>query len=104
MSQQSHVTGASTPALLEHTIGDALLRAARQWPQREALVSAHQGIRWTYEDFLARVDSLAAGLLALGLKTGDRVGVWGPNCAEWALAQFATARVGLIHRRCLVGV
>ena len=101
MSQQSpmesYVRGATTPALLEHTIGEALSRAAAQWPDREALVSVHQGIRWTYADFLARVDRLAAGLLTLGLRPGDRVGMWGPNCAEWALVQFATARIGLIQ-------
>ena len=82
MTQISLVRGATEPALLEHTIGEALLRAARKWPKREALVSAHQGIRWTYEQFSFQVDRLAAGLLALGLKTGDRVGVWAPNCAE----------------------
>ncbi len=97
MNQPSHVTGASTPALLEHTIGEALLRAAQKWPQREALVSSHQDIRWTYAEFLVRVDNLAAGLLSLGLKTGDRVGVWAPNCAEWTLVQFATARAGMIQ-------
>ena len=85
------------PALLEHTIGEALLRAAKRWPKQEALVSVHQGIRWTYEEFAFQVDRIAAGLLALGLKPGDRVGVWAPNCAEWTLAQFATARVGLIQ-------
>jgi len=97
MTQLSLVRGASEPALLEYTIGEALLRAARQWPKQEALVSVHQGIRWTYEQFSREVDRLAAGFLALGLKPGDRVGVWAPNCAEWTLVQFATARVGLIQ-------
>src|SRR5262245_61980689 len=98
MSQQpSLVRGAVEPALLEYTIGEALSRAIKKWPNREVLVSVHQGGRWTYEEFGWRVDQFAAGLLALGLKPGDRVGVWAPNCAEWALAQFATARVGLIQ-------
>jgi fatty-acyl-CoA synthase len=97
MVELSLVRGASEPSLLEHTIGEALVRAARQWPKQEALVSVHQGIRWTYEEFAARVDQLAAGFLALGLKPGERVGVWAPNCAEWTLVQFATARVGLIQ-------
>jgi fatty-acyl-CoA synthase len=97
MTQLSIVRGASEPALLEYTIGEALLRAARQWPKQEALVSVHQGIRWTYEQFSFEVDRIAAGLLALGLKVGDRVGVWAPNCAEWTLVQFATARVGMIQ-------
>jgi fatty-acyl-CoA synthase len=96
-SEVSIVRGATTPALLEHTIGEALERAIRRWPKQEALVSVHQGIRWTYEHFGHQVDALAAGFLALGLKTGDRVGVWAPNCAEWTLVQFATARVGLIQ-------
>ena len=97
MSQPSLVRGANEPALLEHTIGEALLRAAKKWPKQEALISVHQGIRWTYEQFSSEVDRFAAGLLALGLKTGDRVGVWAPNCAEWTLVQFATARVGMIQ-------
>ena len=97
MTQLSIVRGATEPALLEYTIGEALLRAAKQWPKQEALVSVHQGIRWTYEQFSHHVDRLAAGFLALGLKPGDRVGVWAPNCAEWTLVQFATARVGLIQ-------
>jgi fatty-acyl-CoA synthase len=97
MTQLSLVRGATEPALLEYTIGEALLRAAAQWPRQEALVSVHQGIRWTYEQFSEEVDRLAAGLLALDLKPGDRVGVWAPNCAEWTLVQFATARVGLIQ-------
>ena len=97
MSQLSLVRGVTEPALLELTIGDALLRAAEAWPQREALVSVHQGIRWTYQQFSDAVDQLAAGFLALDLQSGDRVGVWAPNCAEWTLVQFATARVGLIQ-------
>ena len=97
MSQLSIVRGATEPALLEHTIGEALLRAAKRWPKQEALVSVHQEIRWTWEQFAFHVDRIAAGLLALGLKPGDRVGVWAPNCAEWTLVQFATARVGMIQ-------
>src|SRR5690349_17379053 len=97
MAELSLVRGAIEPSLLEHTIGEALVRAARQWPKQEALVSVHQGIRWTYEEFASRVDQLAAGFLALGLKSGERVGVWAPNCAEWTLVQFATARVGMIQ-------
>ena len=91
MSQPSLVRGATEPALLEHTIGEALLRAANKWPKQEALVSVHQDIRWTWEQFAFHVDRIAAGLLALGLKPGDRVGVWAPNCAEWTVTQYATA-------------
>ena len=92
----SHVVGADAPPLLEITIGEALQLAASRWPQGEALVSVHQGIRWTWSELASRADSLAAGFLTLGLGKGDRVGIWAPNCAEWALVQFATARAGLI--------
>src|ERR1700761_1172205 len=97
MSELSLVKGETSPALLEHTIGEALERAVKHWPKAEALVSAHQGIRWTWAEFGQRVDTLAAGLLSLDLKPGDRVGVWAPNCAEWTLVQFATAKAGLIQ-------
>ncbi|MCW4461993.1 AMP-binding protein [Sphingomonas sp. BT-65] len=92
----SHVCGADAPPLLEHTIGEALVRAAAQWGDRNALVSVAQGIRWSFAESLARADALAGGLLALGLKPGERIGIWSPNCAEWALTQFAAARAGLI--------
>jgi fatty-acyl-CoA synthase len=95
-AQLSIVQGELEPALFEHTIGEALQRAIAKWPKQEALVSVHQGGRWTYEEFGWRVDQFAAGLLAVGLKPGDRVGIWAPNCAEWTLVQFATARIGLI--------
>jgi len=97
MPSPSLVIGATEPPLLEHTIGEALARAAALWPDAEALVSVHQGIRWTWAEFARRVDALAAGLLALGLAPGDRLGVWSPNCAEWTLTQFATARAGIIQ-------
>jgi fatty-acyl-CoA synthase len=93
----SVVVGAAEPPLLEHTIGQALALAAQRWPDAEALVSRHQGVRLTWKEFARQVDAFAAGLLALGLEPGDRVGVWAPNCAEWTIAQFATARAGLIQ-------
>ncbi|HEY0624587.1 AMP-binding protein [Sphingomonas sp.] len=92
----SHVRGADTPPLLELTIGDALVRAVERWGERDALVSVAQGIRWSFAELRARADALASGLLALGLKPGERIGIWSPNCAEWALTQFAAARAGLI--------
>jgi fatty-acyl-CoA synthase len=97
MPQPSLVRGAHEPPLLETTIPQALARAVELWPDREALVSVHQNIRWTWADFARRIDELAAGLLNLGLERGDRVGVWAPNCAEWTLTQFATAQAGLIQ-------
>jgi fatty-acyl-CoA synthase len=96
MTQLSYVNGASTKPLLGQTIGAAFDGACAAHPDIPALISRHQKIRWTYAEMKARVDALAAGLLALGLEPGDRVGIWAPNCAEWALTQFATAKAGLI--------
>lgn len=92
----SHVKGAIEPPLIEHTIGTALTLAVERWGDRDALVSVGQGIRWSFAELLERSDAFAAGLLALGLNPGDRIGVWAPNCAEWTLTQFAAARAGLI--------
>ena len=83
-------------ALLEQTIGANLDATVRAFGDNEALVSCHQGIRWTYREFGERVDALARGLMATGLEVGDRVGVWSPNYAEWTLLQYATAQIGVI--------
>jgi fatty-acyl-CoA synthase len=96
MGNLSHVVGAKDPGLLHMTIGQALEDAARRWDDQEALVSLHQGVRLTWTDLLTQADSFAAGLIQLGLRAGDRVGVWAPNCVEWSIAQFATARAGMI--------
>ena len=93
----SFVSGASTKPLIYRTIGNALQVTAETYPEQEALVVCHQDIRWTYQELNRRVDDFAAGLIALGFEPGDRVGVWAPNCAEWVIAQFATARAGLIQ-------
>ncbi|BAV98809.1 AMP-binding protein [Lysobacter enzymogenes] len=92
----SHVVGADAPALLEETIGAMLARIAAQWPEREALVVPPQGVRMNWREFDNAASRLAAGLLALGLAPGDRIGVWSLNRAEWVLLQFASARTGLI--------
>lgn len=92
----SYVCGPSHVPLIESTIGDYFDEATDRLADREALVVQHQGIRWTYRQFRQQVDDLAAGLLALGLKLGDRVGIWSPNNAEWIVTQFATAKAGLI--------
>ncbi|MEJ7935793.1 AMP-binding protein [Sphingobium sp. AN558] len=97
IDELSHVIGASDPPLLEHVIGEALELAAQRWPEADALVSRHQNIRLTWAGLKAAADAFAAGLLSLGLRPGDRVGVWAPNCAEWTIAQFATARVGMVQ-------
>ncbi len=87
--------GASTP-LLEETIGANLERAVEQFGEREALVSCAQGLSYTYAELGAAVDELARGLIAAGLSRGDRVGIWSPNCAEWTIVQYATAKLGVI--------
>ncbi len=92
----SYVSGTSEVPLLGRTIGEQLQATAAAYPDREALVVRQQGIRWTWRELAARVDAVAAGLLALGLEPGDRVGIWSPNNAEWVLTQFATARAGMI--------
>jgi fatty-acyl-CoA synthase len=88
--------GPGKPALLEETIGACLRRIAGRFGEREALVSREQEVRLDYAQLDAAVDRIARGLLAAGLERGDRVGIWSPNCAEWTLTQFATARVGVI--------
>jgi fatty-acyl-CoA synthase len=92
----SYVHGASEIPLLGETIGRNLDRTVARVPDRDALVSVHQGIRLTYERFLAAVEEIARGLLALGVEPGERVGIWSPNNAEWATLQYATAKVGAI--------
>ena len=92
----SHFKGPTEPPLLQSTIGEALVAAAERWGDREALVSVHQQLRFTYSQLLEAVDRLAGNLIALGLQKGDRIGIWSPNCAEWILTQFAAARAGLI--------
>jgi len=92
----SYSHGASGSALLGETIGANLRRMAAAHPQAEVLVDAPTGRRWTYAAFDAETDSLARGLITSGLRVGDRVGIWAPNCAEWVLLQYATAKAGVI--------
>lgn len=93
---ESCVSGATDTPLIEITIGAFFDRQVARWPDREALVVRHQGVRWTYREFGEKVDSLAASFLQLGLRPGDRIGIWAQNCAEWVLTQFATAKAGLL--------
>jgi fatty-acyl-CoA synthase len=94
--QPSYVSGTSTIPLLGETIGAAFDRTAERFGHREALVSRHQNVRYTYAELAAAVDKVARGLLAMGFDAGDRLGIWAPNCAEWPLVQFATAKLGII--------
>ena len=95
-SSTSFVCGTSDQPLIFQTIGDALDQVVETWGDKEAIVVRHQGIRWSYRQLAVAIDAFAAGLLALDLQRGDRVGIWSPNNIEWVIAQFATARVGLI--------
>jgi fatty-acyl-CoA synthase len=92
----SYAHGAFEEPLLGETIGANLDRTVARVPDAEAIVSCHQGVRYTYAEFGMAVDALAGGMHAAGLRRGDRVGVWGPNRAEWALVQYATAKLGVI--------
>lgn len=92
MTDLSYVHGAE-PRPLGMTIGACFDATCAAHPDQMVLISRHQKMRWTYAELKERVDALAAGLLALGLEPGDRIGIWGPNCAGWALTQFATAKV-----------
>jgi fatty-acyl-CoA synthase len=92
----SFVHGLDTEPLRYDTVGRAFDAAAGQWGSADALIVRHQSVRWTYAELKHRVDRLAAGLLGLGLLPGDRIGIWAPNCAEWTLTQFASAKAGLI--------
>lgn len=93
----SHVTGATDAPLIHKTIGQMLRETVAKYPDREATVFCEDDIRLTYEELLSDAEAFAAGFLALGLKPGDRVGVWAPNRVEWVLCQFATALAGLIQ-------
>ncbi|MGY2875997.1 fatty-acyl-CoA synthase [Marmoricola sp. URHA0025 HA25] len=92
----SHAVGETEPPLLEHTIGASLEATVAAHPDREALVEFATGRRWTYAQLDLDVDALAVGLLRAGITKGDRVGIWAPNCAEWTITQYATAKIGAI--------
>ncbi|BEJ50806.1 hypothetical protein Ri1_34050 [Aeromonas dhakensis] len=92
----SYRAGPCDQPLLHQTIGAYLQEVAERFPERPAVVVRHQQIRWNYREYLTQIDRLALGLLALGIRPGDRVGIWSPNNIEWCLVQFATARIGAI--------
>ncbi len=96
MYEPSYVCGISDEPLRYATIGEAFDAACDAWGSREAIVVRHQQVRLTYSELRARVDAVAAGLVALGLRPGSRIGIWSPNNLEWVVTQFATAKAGLI--------
>jgi fatty-acyl-CoA synthase len=95
-SMISYASGPSATPLLGDTIGANFDRTVAAYGDREALVDRPSGRRWTYRELAAEVDAVALGLLALGVRTGDRVGIWAPNRAEWVFVQYATAKIGAI--------
>ena len=92
----SYASGTSDTPMLGDTIGANLDRTVAAYPDRLALVDGPSGRIWTYRELGAAVDAVATGLARLGVGPGDRVGIWAPNCAEWFLVQYATAKIGAI--------
>lgn len=96
MTMRSYKCGAAAEPLVYDTIGNLFDDTVARFPDSAALIVPHQNIRWTYRQYQQEVDRLATGLLAIGIAPGDRVGIWAPNCYEWCLTQFATAKIGAI--------
>ena len=92
----AYTYGASDISLIGETIDQNLRKTVEKYPNKEALISVHQDYRVTYAEFYEQVTAVAKGLIALGVKQGDRVGIWSPNCYEWTLLQYATAKIGAI--------
>lgn len=95
--QLSYTCGTSDRPLIGDTIGNLFDQTVAKYPENEALIVKHQNIRYTYRQFQEKVNECARALLAIGIRKGDRVGVWAPNCAEWVTVQFATAKIGAIQ-------
>ncbi|WP_442107774.1 AMP-binding protein [Pseudomonas sp. NUPR-001] len=96
MNQPSYTQGRQDKPLLAMTIGQAFDNTVSRFAEREALVVRHQQLRYSWQQLADSVDRHARALMALGLKTGDRLGIWAPNCAQWCITQFATAKIGVI--------
>lgn len=96
MNQPSYTRGRQDRPLLEQTIGQAFAATVARHADREALVVRHQGVRYIWQQLAEQVDAHARALMALGVNTGDRVGIWAPNCAQWCILQLASAKVGAI--------
>ncbi|MGB0797061.1 MAG: AMP-binding protein, partial [Paracoccaceae bacterium] len=92
----AHVKGDTSRRLLDVTLPEFFAYTRTKYGHCEAVVFSQFGLRWTYAELLEKCDDFAAGLLALGIYRGDRVGIWSPNRAEWIIAQIATARIGVI--------
>src|SRR5450631_3964570 len=95
-SAMSFVSGVSDRPLLYRTVDGVLKAAVRMAPDREGLVVPHQAKRFTFAEFDREVEQVARGMIACGLRPGERIGIWAPNCAEWMLTMFGAARAGLV--------
>src|SRR5215213_10999171 len=93
---KSYDAGPTDTPIIEQTIGDNFEQTVRRNPDTEALVDVASERRWTYGELNADVDVIGRGLMALGIEAGERVGIWAPNCAEWTIVQYATAKIGAI--------
>ena len=93
---KSQDAGPTDTPILEETIGENFERTVAANPDGDALVDMASGRRWTYAELNDEIDVVARGLMALGIERGDRVGIWAPNCPEWTIVQYATAKIGAI--------
>jgi fatty-acyl-CoA synthase len=96
MEKKSYTHGAGMVSLLGETIGENLSQTCKMFANREALISIHQNYRATYSQLWQQSEEVAKAFLAIGVQKGDRVALWAPNCYEWVLVQYATARIGAI--------
>nr|MBO2511612.1 AMP-binding protein [Gammaproteobacteria bacterium] len=96
MNDRSYTRGPQDKPLLAMTIGQAFDATVARFAERDALVVRHQNLRYSWAGLAEQVDQCARALLALGIQAGDRLGIWAPNCAEWCITQFASAKVGAI--------
>src|SRR5690349_8358542 len=92
---QSYAIGPTIP-LIEKTFGEVLADSAARNPSGMAVISRHQGLRISYAGLLAEAERTARGLWGLGLRPGDRAGIWSSNCAEWVYLQLGTALIGVV--------
>ena len=92
----SYASGPSDKPLLGSTIGKFFDYAAGRYAEREAVVSIHQQVRFTYSELAERVNKLAKAFISAGFQKGDRIGIWSPNNVQWLITQYATAKAGLI--------
>ena len=95
-TEGSYVRGTADSPLSDLTIAALLAETAARFPDSLAVVFREQGVRWSWKEFANEIEAFAAGLQELGLRKGDRVGIWSPNRVEWLVTQFATARLGLV--------